>query len=231
VISGLRVLAVIPARGGSKGIPRKNLVDVAGLPMIAWTIAAALRSRYIDRVIVSTDDREIAEVSVAHGAEVPFLRPASLATDLSPTIDVLLHAIRSLETTFDIVVTLQPTSPLRTTDLIDGAVEHLVTCGAASCVSVKQLKADASWMYTLDGRGLHRPLLPSAPEVTRRQDALPLFVLDGSVYATRRDALEASRSVRSEPCVVIANPAPAIDIDDAVDLLIARALLSARRTC
>ena len=230
MISGLRVLAVIPARGGSKGIPRKNVVDVAGKPLIAWTIAAALRSRYLDRVIVSTDDREIADVSVAHGAEVPFLRPASLATDNSPTIDVLIHAIESLEETFDIVVTLQPTSPLRSTDLIDGAIERLVASDAASCVSVKRLKADASWMYTLDADATFVPLLTSAPEVARRQDARPIFVLDGTVYATRRETLTSTRNVRPEPSELIENTAPAVDIDDATDLLMARALLSTRST-
>ncbi|MDF1522505.1 MAG: acylneuraminate cytidylyltransferase family protein [Trueperaceae bacterium] len=225
MITDLRVLAVIPARGGSKGIPRKNLADLAGRPLIAWTIAAALASRYLDRVIVSTDDREIAEASVEHGAEVPFLRPASLATDSSPTVDVLLHAIRSLDSTFDIVVTLQPTSPLRTTGLIDSAIERLVASGATSCVSVKRLKADASWMYTLDGDGAYVPLLPSAREVARRQDARPVYVLDGSVYATQRSALELTRSVRPEPCVLVENTEASIDIDESVDLRVAHALL------
>lgn len=227
VITDLRVLAVIPARGGSKGIPRKNLADLAGRPLIAWTIAAALASKYLDRVIVSTDDREIADASVEHGADVPFLRPAALATDTSPTIDVLLHAIETLDDTFDIVVTLQPTSPLRTPELIDRAIELLIDRGAASCVSVKRLKADASWMYTLDERGRHVPLLPSAPEVSRRQDARPVFVLDGSVYATNRRALESVRSIRPEPCVLVESTGASIDIDEAVDLRVAHVLLPA----
>ncbi len=219
---------MIPARGGSKGIPRKNVVPVGGRPLIAWTICAALSSRYLDRIVVSTEDQEIASTARDYGADVPFLRPATLATDSSPTVDALLHAVGALDDEFDIVVTLQPTSPLRGTALLDATVEHLVRTRAASCATIKRIKADASWLFTIGGAGGHRRLLPSADAVTRRQDASPLFVLDGSVYATFRHVLEATRSVVAEPLVLIENSEAAVDIDNPEDLVIAEALLSGR---
>src|SRR5690606_12646538 len=122
-----RFLAVIPARGGSKGIPNKNIVDVNGKPLIQYTVEAALNSKYLDRIIVSTDSLEIAKVAKACGAEVPFLRPAELATDTSKTIEALLHAVREISTSnlrYDYLVLLQPTQPLRQSFHIDEAVEH-----------------------------------------------------------------------------------------------------------
>ena len=125
-----RTLALIPARGGSKGLPRKNLRLLGGRPLITWTIEHALASRCVDRVVVSTDDPEIAEVAVANGAEAPFLRPASLATDTSPTIEAVRHALDWLHEedgqTFDLLALLEPTSPLRAAGDVDRAIELLV---------------------------------------------------------------------------------------------------------
>ena len=129
MIEGLSVLGLIPARGGSKGVPRKNIRLVAGRPLLAWTIDAARASRYLDRLVLSTDDCEIGAVAIAAGCEVPFLRPPELARDDTPGIDPVLHALGQLPP-FDIVVLLQPTSPLRLASDIDGCIERMLAARA-----------------------------------------------------------------------------------------------------
>ena len=128
MIGQQRLLAIIPARGGSKRLPRKNILDLSGKPLIAWTIEAALNSKYIDRIVVSTDDQEIANISIKHGAEVPFLRPKSLATDDASSIDTVINVLGEIEIIdqhYEYIVLLQPTSPLRTEIDIDKAIELL----------------------------------------------------------------------------------------------------------
>ena len=128
MIGQQRLLAIIPARGGSKRLPGKNIMDLAGKPLIAWTIEAALNSKYIDRVVVSTDDQEISNVSIKYGVEVPFLRPKSLATDDASSIDTIINVlgeIKIIDQHYEYIVLLQPTSPLRTEIDIDKAIELL----------------------------------------------------------------------------------------------------------
>jgi N-acylneuraminate cytidylyltransferase len=136
MIEGQSVLAVIPARGGSKGVPRKNLRDVAGRPLIAWTIAAARGSSHIDRLVLSSDDEEIMETARRHGCDVPFRRPAELATDEADSMAVVMHAVETLAERYDYVVLLQPTSPLRASADIDGAIATCLRHMAPSCVTV-----------------------------------------------------------------------------------------------
>lgn len=225
MIGTLRVLAVIPARGGSKGIPRKNLALLGGRPLVAWTIDAALRSDHVDHVIVSTDDDDIAEAATTCGATVPFRRPADLATDLAPSAAVVRHAVEHVGGPFDIVVTLQPTSPLRPPDLVDRGVARLIETRAASCVSLARLKHDPSWLFFVDdGDHTMRAAFPG-PLTSRRQDARAIFGLDGAFYATRVADLMASGSLLAPPCVAIVNDGRMLDIDDADDLLIAQALV------
>jgi len=133
-----KILALIPARGGSKGLPRKNIKPLLGKPLIAWTIEQSLASKYLDKVVVSTEDKEIAEISKKYGAEVPFIRPKELAKDDTPSIDVVLHAIDFLEKKelFNIIVLLQPTSPLRTISDIDNSIEFLFSKNAQAIISV-----------------------------------------------------------------------------------------------
>ena len=145
------VLAIIPARGGSKRLPGKNIKDLNGKPLIAWTIDAALRSKYIDKSVVSTDDEIIAEISQKYGAEVPFIRPKELATDTASSIDVILHAINFYKTKgepFEYVILLQPTSPLRTTEDIDHAFEMLNE-ETKAIVSVCETEHPPLWSNTL----------------------------------------------------------------------------------
>lgn len=140
MLNGKRVLAVIQARGGSKGIPKKNIYEINGHPLISYTICAALKSKYIDQLVVSTDSEEIADVAKAYGASVPFMRPDDLAGDKVASVDSLLHAVEESEKyfqeSFDVVIELPCVAPLRAARDIDGALEKLISTGANSVISV-----------------------------------------------------------------------------------------------
>ncbi len=176
------VLAVITARGGSKGVPRKNVRPLGGQPLIAWTVRAALEAACVARVVVSTDDEEIARAARDAGAEVPFLRPAALASDAATSVDVMAHALDAVPG-FDRAVLLQPTSPFRTgVDLDAGFALWQGVLGAGGCVSVCEA-AESPWlMYGRDGSGQLERLLPEPPGRTRRQDLPKALVLNGAFY-------------------------------------------------
>lgn len=176
------VLAVITARGGSKGVPRKNVRPLGGQPLIAWTVRAALEAACVARVVVSTDDAEIAEAARDAGAEVPFLRPADLASDSATSVDVMLHAL-DMVPGYGRAVLLQPTSPFRTgTDLDAGFELWQGAPGAGGCVSVCAA-AESPWlMYGNDGGGRLRRLLAAPPGGLRRQDLPKALVLNGAFY-------------------------------------------------
>ena len=180
----MKVLAVIPARGGSKGIPRKNIKPLAGKPLIAWTIEAAIQAQGIERVIVSTEDEEIALVAKQYGAEVPFMRPLALAQDDTPGIAPVLHAIEQLPD-YDWVLLLQPTSPLRSTEDIEGIIQFCRDEGAPSAVSVTAVSKHPFWMYQRDDRKRLQPLIPNRPEIARRQDLPSTYALNGALYLAR----------------------------------------------
>ena len=173
-------LAIIPARGGSKGVPRKNIKELAGKPLIAWTIEEAKKSKYIDRLILSSEDDEIIEVAKKYGCEVPFKRPLELAQDDTPGIGPVLHAIEQCPG-YDYVVLLQPTSPLRTVGDIDGCIEKLLENNADFCVSVTEPDKSPYWMYTEENDKLV-PLLSQEKLVPRRQDLPKVYALNGAVY-------------------------------------------------
>lgn len=187
------ILAIIPARGGSKGIPDKNIAVVAGQPLIAWTIAAARAATAIDRVVVSTDSPRIAEIAVAKGAEVPFLRPAALAGDHAPGMAVILHALGWLAEHDgrrpDVVMCLQPTSPLRTAQDIDAAAAVLTQPHTDAVVSVTAAEHHPAWMKQIDPSGRLVDFGGSAAPV-RRQDLPPAYALNGAIYMARRPLLE-----------------------------------------
>ena len=176
----MKVLALIPARGGSKQIPRKNVKQFAGKPLIAWTIDAALAASGLDRVIVSTDDPQIAETAESYGAEVPFMRPAELGCDNTPTIDVALHVISQLPD-YDWLLILQPTSPLRTAADINGIKCFSEQNNAVSVVSVSRISQHPFWMYKKNSKQVLMPFIDE-PLTTRRQDLPALWVLNGSLY-------------------------------------------------
>lgn len=218
------VLAVIPARGGSKTLPRKHVRDVAGRPLIAWTIAAAAASRFIDRVVLSSDDAEIIEVARGLGCEVPFVRDAALAGDHALTIDVVLDALARLPG-YPWVVLLQPTSPLRTADDIDGALALCAERGATSCVSVSAAAQSPYWMYRVGAAGRLEPLF-ERPAIGRRQDLPAVYHLNGAVYVARSEQLARTRTFVDGDTIAYEMPAArSCDIDTEDDLNIAAARL------
>ena len=227
---------MIPARGGSKGIPRKNLAPLAGRPLIAHTIDAARASERLTRLIVSTDDDEIAGVARDLGADVPFLRPVRLAADDTPMIDVLQDALRTLreheayET--DVLVLLQPTSPFRRAEHIDAAVDLLISSGADAVVSVVAVphQFTPSSLMTIRGGSLvpwQDGALPS-----RRQDKPELFARNGpAVLAVRPRVLTDHGTLFGENTRALVMPRDkSLDIDDAFDLQLAELLIAGRRS-
>ena len=235
-----RVVAVglIPARGGSKGIPRKNLALVAGKPLLAWTADSALAARGLNAVILSTDDDEIAEAGRACGLEVPFRRPSALASDTAASIDVLLHAVEWLDREgrrADVIVLLQPTAPLRTSDDIDTALKLLNDTHADSVVSVAEVPAHYSPDWQLhratSGELRLRGDRPLAEIVPRRQLLPTTFYRNGAVYAVRRDILVSQRSLYGDRCVGYVMPAErSVNVDTLDDLAEADRLLLRRHS-
>ncbi|MFZ4123967.1 MAG: cytidylyltransferase domain-containing protein, partial [Candidatus Planktophila sp.] len=215
----MKVLALIPARGGSKGLPRKNVLEVGGHPLIAWTISAAKKSKYVSDVIVSTDDEEIKSVSLRYGAKVPFLRPVDLSSDTAKSIDVALHALQFFQNeAYDLLVFLQPTSPLRTAQDIDEAIEQMVTKGAASCVSICEVQQSPYLMYTIGADGGLNSILP-ATGWTRRQDFPAVYALNGAIYVSLCQRLLSARSFFDDATVGHIMPfMRSVDIDTADDL-------------
>lgn len=219
-------LAVIPARGGSKGLPGKNTRPLAGLPLIGWSIRSAKESRTLTRTIVSTEDPSIAETARAAGGDVPFMRPAELAQDDSSLVGVLRHAVAWFEsnegTRVEVVVLLQPTSPFRAAEDIDSVVRLILEGGADSAETVVEDHAHPYHRYFLkDGR-----LLPWRPEMSassRRQDFPPVYKPTGSVYTVRRDLLmeEGVLSGKDHRGLLV-GPERSIDIDDEWDFRLAQ---------
>lgn len=220
-------LALIPARGGSKGIPRKNIRSIGGKPLIAWTIEAALAATGIDAVVVSTEDAEIADVARAAGAEIPFLRPAALAADDTPGIDPVLHALAMLPH-YDSVVLLQPTSPLRRTRDIECVLALAANLDPPSIVSVCKAAEHPGWMYRMEtDNQLER--LPLFPEAARRQDLPPVFSLNGAIYYARTDWLAAQRGfVGPGTLGYTMSDEDSVDIDGPLDWRLAELLLADR---
>jgi N-acylneuraminate cytidylyltransferase len=223
MISGKSVLALIPARGGSKGLPGKNIMPLGGRPLIQWTIDAARGSRFVDRVVLSSDDETIIEIAARGGCEVPFRRPAPLASDTAAMVDVALHALEAVPS-HDVLVLLQPTSPLRTSTDIDAACELFTSSGAPSCVSVSLTEQSPYWMYGLGARGELLPVLEPPEGIVRRQDLPPVYVLNGAIYVADVAALRKSRNfVTRETVGYTMPPERSIDIDTAADFEAARA--------
>ena len=226
MIEGASVLALVTARGGSKGLPGKNLSPLGGRPLIVWSIEAALGSAFVDRTILSTDSEEIAAVAGAAGCEVPFMRPAELATDDAEHMDVIKHALAALDRTYDYTVLLQPTSPLRTAADIDGALRLCAARNAPACVSVCPIAKPPEWCYRLDGNDRLLPVSGTFDRITQRQDLVPSFALDGALFIARCDWLIDQRDfVSAETVAYRIPPERAIDIDSAFDLAQAEYLL------
>lgn len=226
MLDGMKVLGIIPARGGSKGIPGKNIAELAGKPLLGWTIDAARESKYLDRIILSSDDPEIQAVARSFGCDVPFTRPPGLATDESPTIDTVCHAIQMIRG-YDYVVLLQPTSPLRNAGDIDECIELCIRSKAGSCVSVTEVSASPHWMFWVDPTLTLRPILGKKSPYLRRQDAPPAYVLNGAVYVSATERLLRERSlICDSPLAYVMPRERSLDIDEPLDLEIVSALLA-----
>lgn len=229
MIGEKRILAIIPARGGSKGIPGKNIKMLAGKPLLAWTIEAAKKSKYIDRLILSSDDEKIISVAREYGCEVPFVRPAHLAQDDTPGVDPIVHALEALDEKFDYVVLLQPTSPLRQTEDIDACIEKCLKEQAVSCVTVSEVKENPNWMFTLDNGRLLRPLISDGDKYKRRQDCPTYYVLNGAVYVMQCEWVKREKKTIFEGTIASIMPKKrAIDIDEILDFLICELVISKR---
>lgn len=220
MIEGRKVMGVIPARGGSKGIPRKNLRLLAGKPLIAWTIEEAKKSQYIDRLILSSEDEEIIKAAQEWGCEVPFVRPAELARDDTPGLEPVIHALKTTGDGYDYVVLLQPTSPLRTVNDIDDCIRYCVREGAPVCVSVSLAGKSPYWMHTLNEHNRLRPLLPAEKPAERRQDLPPVYVENGAVYVAETGYLLKEKRFITEETLAYIMPADrSWDIDTEMDFL------------
>jgi len=233
MIKPKHILALTLARGGSKSVPRKNIRPILGIPLIAYTIAEALRSQFISRYIVSTDDEEIRQVSMRFGADVPFLRPSEYSTDTASSVAAMQHAVGWVEQQegikYDYVIELMCTNPMKTAVDIDGLIQKLVTTGADSVIAMHKLED-------------HHPIrikkivedrivdfcLPEVAEM-RRQDLKPdAYIRSGSIYGLRRDHLMVDGrrygSENSRPYIL--PPERSVNIDTEIDFLIAERLMN-----
>ena len=230
-----KILAVITARGGSKGIPQKNIKMLLGKPLIAYTIKVALQSKTLNRTIVSTNDETIAHISKQYGAEVPFLRPQHLATDTATSLSVLQHAVRYLEEKedylADIIVCLQPTSPLRSAEDIDQAVNLCLSTGSDSVVSLCQAEHHPYWMKKVVAGRIYPLMEVDDEKYQRRQDLPPVYQLNGAIRVIKRNILlEEERMAGDNTLAYIMPQERSIDIDTPIDFKIAELILRGEST-
>lgn len=232
MIENNRVMALIPARGGSKGIKGKNVINLEGKPLIAYTIDAAKDSKYIDEIYVSTDSEEIANVSIEYGAKIPFLRPAELASDTSKTIDAVCHFVDEMRLqgeTFDVLVLLQPTGPLRTYEDIDDALELFCKSNFKSVVSISEVNENPVLMRRVDELGNMSKVLDLNSTV-RRQDMEKMYRVNGSIYINSIKEINPNTSFNDNEVPFIMSKQNSVDIDEYVDLEIARYYLRQRNS-
>lgn len=227
----LKILGVVAARGGSKGLPGKNILDLGGTPLIAWTIRAAQASKYLDRTVVSTDDLEIAAAAKAAGGDVPFLRAPHLAGDEASIVPVLLDALDNIEGCYDLIVLLQATSPFRTGEDIDMTIKELEDNRAECAITVTPLNKPPEYALTLENDTWITPWSqqPGWDAFQLRRQNLPCaYSPNGAVYATPVAFLRERETLYSRRTAAHVMPEErSIDIDSSFDLLVARGILSA----
>lgn len=228
MIHGLSVLALITARGGSKGLPGKNIRLLGGKPLVAWSVEQARAAALVDRVVLSSDDPAIIAATVAAGVEAPFVRPAELADDRASSVDVAAHALAALDRPYDLLVLLQPTSPLRLADDIDACIRRVAEDDSVpSCISVTPSPKSPYWMRTMDEGGRLSPLL-APPAATRRQDLPLVYVPNGAIYAVRVAWFLERRAFIGPGSVGHVMPAErSVDIDTLLDFQLAEVILAA----
>jgi N-acylneuraminate cytidylyltransferase/CMP-N,N'-diacetyllegionaminic acid synthase len=224
-----KVLGLIPARGGSKGLPRKNLLPLMERPLIAWTIEQAKASKYLDRIVVSTEDTEIADIARKFGAEVPFMRPAHMATDRAAVIDAIFYTLdlaNKSDGIYDVIVLLQPTSPLRTTADIDVSIELLFLKNAGAVVSVCKTEHHPYWSNTLPPDHCMKDFISQENEHKNRQEFPIYYRLNGAIFAASCDYLEKNSSFFGDETFAYIMPQDrSVDIDSIIDFRLAEVLM------
>jgi CMP-N,N'-diacetyllegionaminic acid synthase len=229
-----KILAIIPARGGSKGLPGKNKKLLQGKPLVAWPIDAAKSCKYIDKVLCTTDSDEIQQIAINFGAVAPFLRPEYLASDTAHSVDVIIHAIEFLEKTgeyYDYIVLLEPTSPLTTggdvekaLEILDGNLEK-----ASSIVGICKVESThPEYDVQMSSDGFISPYAASSfKSMRRRQDLEPLYFLEGSLYISTIDALKKNRTFYHDQTMGFPMPRwKSVEIDEIFDFIIAETILN-----
>ncbi|MHA1491130.1 MAG: acylneuraminate cytidylyltransferase family protein [Promethearchaeota archaeon] len=228
------IIALIPARGGSKGLPRKNIKELDGKPLIAHTIEVAKKSRIFDRIIVSTDNEEIAEVAKDYGAEVPFIRPMELATDTADAMDVVIHALKWFKNQghdFDYVMKLQPTSPLRIEQDIINSMDLIIQKDGDSVISVSECDHHPFWSNTLGPDLKMNSFIKKEIRKKNRQDLPIYYRLNGAIFLSKTDKLITTKDWFGENSYAyIMDSKRAIDIDSEFDFDIATFLIKKRKT-
>ncbi|WP_146549639.1 cytidylyltransferase domain-containing protein [Rummeliibacillus suwonensis] len=223
-----KILAIIPARGGSKGVPRKNIKLLVGKPLIAWTIEEAKKSKYISKLILSSEDDEIINVAKEYDCEVPFKRPIELAQDNTPGIDTILHAIEQCPG-YDYIILLQPTSPLRTSEDIDDFISYFINQNVNACVSVCEPSKSPYWMYQLGTSNNLIPLLKENASISRRQDLPKAYALNGALYIANIEWIKQTKNFVTDETVAYVMPVNrSYDIDTIDDFQICEYLLEKR---
>jgi len=226
VINNKKILAIIPARGGSKRVLRKNIREIGGKPLLYWSVDEAKKSNYIDRIIVSTDDEEIIAIAIKYGCDVPFKRPDKLATYEAKSIDVVLHAIKNIRDKFDYVVLLQVTSPLRTVSDIDTCISMCVNRYATSVVSVSEVTKSPYWMYRMDQKSRLSPFIAGNERQTRKQDAGNLYQLNGAVYVNKINQLVSDKKfITGTTLAYVMSAESSIDLDTELDFTVLEQLM------
>jgi N-acylneuraminate cytidylyltransferase/CMP-N,N'-diacetyllegionaminic acid synthase len=232
MINNKKIIAVIPARSGSKGLPNKNVRELGGKPLIFWTIQAAKQSKYLDEIVVSTDSDQIAKIAAEYGAHVPFIRPKELALDTTPTIDVIKHSLdffrEELNKDFDYTMLLEPTSPLRDVSDIDCALEDLEkNIDATSLVGVALTEVqNPAFLVKIDPSGYLRNLNNETIQPVRRQDIDAVYFLEGSVYVSETIQLEKFNSFYQNKTIGMVIPKwKSLEIDDLEDFIMVEALM------
>lgn len=226
----MKILAIIPARAGSKRLPNKNKLLLGGKPLIVWSIEAAQGIPEICDILVSTDDPEIAEIAKEAGAFVPWLRPAELATDTATSVDVVLHAIDWYEqnkNAVDGVLLLQPTSPFRSKEMIINGIEQYINSNKKNIIGVSPAHHHPSWMLKISGNNALEKIIEDNAINTRSQDLIPAFSINGSFYLTSSANIKNNKSfLDKETLPLITNNAvESLDIDTEIDLTIAKCLI------
>ncbi len=224
-------LAIIPARGGSKGLPGKNIKELCGKPLIAWSIENGLKSKYLDEVIVSTDYKEIADIAKQYGASVPFLRPDYLASDTATSFDAIKYTIdyykNKLNKEFDYIVLLEPTSPLREVSDIDNAIEKLFDSEANSIVGISKTEdQNPAFLVEKNSNDFINGYENKDMQVLRRQDIKDVYFFEGTIYVSKTDVLLDKKTFYHKNTIGYEVPKfKSLEIDDIDDFLMVEAMM------